>query len=99
MKNNFDHFWDSSQYAKTSDLQAAVADELIKNLQIKPDENVLDIGCGIGNITMDIASIACRGRVQGIDDSSLMIDQAIRNLSIKSLNNISFQVMSAEDEV
>ncbi|MBN2420421.1 MAG: class I SAM-dependent methyltransferase, partial [Deltaproteobacteria bacterium] len=58
MNHNFNHTWNSTQYSKTSALQAAVSDELIKKLQIKPDEHVLDIGCGIGNITMDIASLA-----------------------------------------
>lgn len=94
---NFNHSWDSSQYTKTSDLQAAVAGDLIKDLRIKPNENVLDVGCGIGNITMEIAAIACNGYVVGIDDSSSMIDQAWKNLSFKDLSNISFQVMSATE--
>ena len=47
---DFNHSWDSSQYTKTSDLQADVAGDLIKNLRIKHDECILDVGCGIGNI-------------------------------------------------
>ena len=97
MKHNLNHSWNTSQYSKTSDLQASASDELIENLQIKPDENVLDIGCGIGNITMNLASIAYRGHVMGIDDSSSMINQANKNLFSGSLPNISFQVMSATE--
>jgi len=91
------HSWNGSQYEKTSDVQAGVADDLIKDLGIKPRESVLDVGCGIGNITKDIASIACDGRVVGIDESSAMIDQARKNLSSQDSENISFQVMSATD--
>lgn len=94
---NLHHSWNSSQYEKTSELQAAVADDLIKNLEIKPDENVLDVGCGLGNITIKIASIAYKGYVLGIDDSSIMIDQAKENLMLKGLGNISFKVMSVTE--
>ncbi len=97
MENILNHSWNSSQYSKTSDLQAAVADELIKNLRIKPDEDILDVGCGIGNITMNIASIASKGRVQGIDNSSSMIKQANKKLLSGSLSNISFKVMNVID--
>ena len=45
--------WDSVQYARTSDLQASVAKELISDLAIRPDENVLDLGCGLGNLTFN----------------------------------------------
>ena len=94
---DFNHSWDSSQYTKTSDLQADVAGDLIKNLRIKHDECILDVGCGIGNISIEIAAIANNGYVVGIDDSSAMIDQACKNLSFKDLRNINFQVMSATE--
>lgn len=97
MEKNLNHSWNTFQYARTSDLQAAAAEDLLKNLEIKPDEIVLDVGCGIGNITMTIASITCRGSVVGIDNSSAMIDQANNNLLPNRLNNISFRVMSAMD--
>ncbi len=72
--------WDSVQYARTSDLQASVAKELISDLAIRPDENVLDLGCGLGNLTMDIAAIASGGDVLGLDTSPSMIEQAKLNL-------------------
>ena len=94
---NSKYFWDSYQYTEISDLQAAVSVDLIKNLQIKSNENVLDVGCGIGNITMEIAAIANDGYVVGIDGSPSMIDQACKNLSSKDLRNLSFQVMSVTE--
>lgn len=91
------HLWDSSQYVKTSDLQATVADDLIEDLEIKPEEDVLDVGCGLGNITMNIASIACKGHVLGVDASPSMIEQAKENLLLHRLGNIRYQIMSATE--
>lgn len=94
---HLDRCWDSSQYARTSDLQASAANELICALEIKPDENVLDLGCGLGNLTMDIAAIADRGNVLGIDTSPSMIEQAKSNLQLRRLPNVGFQVANAND--
>ena len=68
--------WDSIQYSKTSDFQANVAKELLSDLAIQPDENVLDFGCGIGNLTIKIAQMAYNGSVLGVDTSPSMIEQA-----------------------
>lgn len=89
--------WDSAQYARTSDLQANVAKELISDLAIEPDENVLDLGCGLGNLTMDIAAIASGGDVLGVDTSPSMIEQAKSNLQLRPLPNVRFRVASAND--
>lgn len=89
--------WDSAQYARTSDLQASVAMELISDLAIMPDENVLDLGCGLGNLTMNIAAIACGGDVLGVDTSPAMIEQAKSNLQLQPLPNVRFRVASAND--
>lgn len=94
---NLHHSWNSAQYEKTSELQSAVAVDLIEDLQIKPYENVLDVGCGIGNITMKIASLAFNGQVLGIDASPPMIEKARENLRPSNAGTIRFQVMGAEE--
>lgn len=88
--------WDSVQYAQTSDLQANVAKELISDLAIQPDENVLDLGCGLGNLTLDIAEIAYKGSVLGVDASPSMIEQAELNQQLRQLHNVRFQVAIAD---
>ena len=89
--------WDTSQYARTSNLQAGVAANLIHDLEIKPHESVLDLGCGLGNLTMDIATIAKKGQVLGIDTSPSMIGQAQKNLLLRRLSNVKFQGISATE--
>lgn len=91
------YLWDSSQYARISNLQSSVADDLINDLAIKPDENVLDLGCGLGNLTMNIATIAEKGQVLGIDTSPFMIEQAKKSLLLRGMSNVRFQVMSAAE--
>jgi trans-aconitate methyltransferase len=88
--------WDGTRYARTSDLQASVAAELIFALAIRPDENVLDLGCGLGNLTFDIGAMAYKGRVLGIDTSQSMIDQATSNSRSSELPNVSFLVASVD---
>lgn len=89
--------WDTRQYAKSAALQANAATDLISALTIQPNENVLDFGCGIGNLTLEIAEIAYQGSVVGIDTSPSMIDQAKRNLQTRQLPNAKFLVGSASD--
>ena len=53
-----------------------------------PGARVLDVGCGPGTITVDIASRVAPGRVIGIDASSDVIGQAQRDAS--GVDNVEF---------
>ena len=43
--------WDASKYASISDLQAEMGQMLIDNIQLQPHYKILDIGCGVGNLS------------------------------------------------
>lgn len=62
----------------------------------KADETILDIGCGDGAISAELATIASKGTVLGIDSSSEMIAYAKQNFAIK-YPNLHFQHLSAEN--
>ncbi len=47
--------WDPEEYNKSSSKQQKWAHELILKLDFKGDERVLDIGCGDGKVTAEIA--------------------------------------------
>jgi trans-aconitate methyltransferase len=83
----------SSRYEKDSVAQSAAATELLRLLDIKKTENVLDLGCGVGHITRKIREMT-GGRVVGVDPSSGMIEQAKRNLRGM---DIKFEIGSAEE--
>ena len=53
-----------------------------------PGARVLDVGCGPGTITVDIADRVAPGRVIGIDASADVIDQARRDAS--GVDNVEF---------
>jgi len=51
--------------------------QLIELMHVQPDDNVADLGCGVGWATRVLAEQASRGVVVGIDLSDEMIAQAI----------------------
>jgi ubiquinone/menaquinone biosynthesis C-methylase UbiE len=60
-------------------------------------EQVLDVACGTGLVTLDVAqTVGSRGQVIGIDLSAKMIDTARLRRGARGLLNVSFQRMDAE---
>ena len=89
--------WDPDDYHANSSAQLASAHELIKRLNLKGDEAVLDIGCGDGKITAQIAGLVPRGMVTGIDASGPMIEFAALKFPTASHPNLRFAVMDARE--
>lgn len=52
--------------------------------------DLLDIGCGAGTITLDLARIVHPGRVLGIDFNEAQIERAEANLRESGLDNVAF---------
>ena len=68
---------------------------LVHELQFKGDENVLDIGCGPGPLSIEAATRLPNGNLLGIDLSESMINLA-RNLAArKGMKNVKFQAGDA----
>ena len=65
--------WDAAEYSRISSLQAAMAQEVLALLDLSDSERILDVGCGEGKITAEIASRVPGASVVGIDPSSDMI--------------------------
>ncbi|QJD30034.1 class I SAM-dependent methyltransferase [Methylococcus geothermalis] len=68
--------WNPEDYARHSAGQEAWARDLLAGLKLRPDDSVLDIGCGDGRITAAIADRVPQGRVVGVDWSPDMIGHA-----------------------
>ena len=81
--------WNAKDYAKHSKAQEVWAKELIKKLDLKGDENILDLGCGDAKVTA-LLKKATAGCVVGVDKSQAMIQ-----LATQSYPNISFLEMDA----
>lgn len=87
--------WNAQDYSKSSSEQQKWAQELISKLALKGDERVLDIGCGDGKITAQIARQLPEGCVMGIDLSEEMINFATRNFPPDRYPNLSFELKDA----
>jgi len=88
--------WDAKEYQNNSRPQQDWARELIAKLDLKGNERVLDIGCGDGKITAEIAQILKEGSVTGVDSSKEMIDLAIENFPGNTYKNLSFIMCDAK---
>ncbi len=87
--------WNAADYAANSTVQQTWARELIAKLDLRGDENILDVGCGDGKVTAEIARAVPRGSVGGIDASPQMIAFAKKAFPVKKFQNLKFQVMDA----
>src|SRR5579863_9794348 len=53
---------------------------ILERLKLRGDESIIDLGCGSGENTVELARRAPRGRAIGIDSSAAMIDAASKVL-------------------
>ena len=88
--------WNAKDYAKNSTNQYAWAQELIPKLNLSGNEALLDICCGDGKITAELAKALPHGKAVGIDSSQEMINLAQTAFSPKEYPNLSFRLMDAK---
>ena len=89
--------WDSRDYELHSRGQQRWARELIAKLSLGGAEELLDIGCGDGKVTAEIAGLLTAGRVVGIDNSASMIELATKRYPPEDYSNLAFTLMDAVD--
>src|SRR5262245_14788495 len=87
--------WHASDYNRQSSLQQALAEEQLGRLTLNGDERILDVGCGDGKITAQIAARVPRGSVLGIDPSRDMVAFASSHFGPPAHANLRFEVADA----
>lgn len=87
------HEFDGRKYEKASEHQKEWGTKLIAELKLKGSESVLDLGCGDGSITAQIAALLPEGEVLGIDVSEGMISAALP----KERQNLTFRRIDIND--
>ena len=60
-----DAVWNAADYAANSAAQQIWARELIAQLHLRGGEHILDVGCGDGKVTADLARVVPEGRSPG----------------------------------
>jgi trans-aconitate methyltransferase len=87
--------WNAADYAANSVVQQTWARELISKLKLRGDERILDVGCGDGKVTAEIARAVPKGEVMGVDASPQMIEFAKAAFPSSAIRNLEFRVMDA----
>lgn len=87
--------WNPADYAANSGSQLVWARELIARLELRGDERILDVGCGDGKVTAELARAVPEGEVVGVDSSGEMVRFARRRFPAATHPNLRFRRMDA----
>ena len=68
--------WNAERYHQISSPQQAWGKRVLDRLALQGFERVLDLGCGTGRVTAEIAERVPRGGVVGVDRSAAMLETA-----------------------
>lgn len=68
--------WNAAEYHRVSDPQFAWGRAVLARLTLRGDERVIDLGCGTGRLTRELAGRIPRGQVVALDASRPMLEQA-----------------------
>jgi trans-aconitate 2-methyltransferase len=88
--------WDVEDYAKSSSEQQRWAQELIAKLDLGGSERILDIGCGDGKVTAELARLVPDYLVVGVDLSTDMVAFARRSFPLDRHPKLAFVRADAE---
>lgn len=98
-------FWtDAAQgwitnYGRVSDLIEPFGVMAMEGLGISGGERLLDIGCGTGATTLDLASrVGPGGHATGVDIAAPMIEAAAQSARERSISNVAFRHADAQSE-
>lgn len=91
----FGQFGDNQQELDRLKAQAATARALERRILersgLRPGMRVLDLGCGPGLISCELARMAAPGQVTGVDLSPELLAEATRSAAVAGLDNLGFQ--------
>jgi len=68
--------WNPDQYHKFQAQRAAPFYDLLALVEVRPNLKVIDLGCGTGELTRQLADKLPNSKVTGLDSSSQMLEKA-----------------------
>ena len=60
---------------------------MLDHIQVNPDDNCLDIGCGYGPLGLTLAKLAPEGRTILVDKDFVAIEYTNKNIKLNNLSN------------
>jgi len=67
--------WNPDQYHKFQTQRAAPFYDLLALVEVRPDLKVIDLGCGSGELTLQLADKLPNSQVTGLDNSPQMLEK------------------------
>lgn len=68
--------WDPAQYQRFRKERRQPWEDLVALVEVRPDMRVVDLGCGSGELSRDLAERLGAASVLGVDNSAAMLGQA-----------------------
>lgn len=65
--------------------------------ELEPGQRLLDVGCGPGTITLDLARLVAPGEVVGIDRSEEIVERAEADRATAGVENVRYEVGDVYD--
>ena len=87
--------WDPSDYERHSAVQESWARDCIARLRLGGTERILDIGCGDGRVSAELAARVPAGSVLAVDASAEMVAYAREKHLNGTSGNLAFAVVDA----
>lgn len=72
---------------------------LLKNLEIKPTDDVLDLGCGYGVLGLIAAKLASHGKTDLVDKDFVAVQYARKNAKINEIKNTEIYLSNGFSDV
>lgn len=74
--------WNPDQYHKFQSERSAPFFDLLKLVKVRPNLQAVDLGCGTGELTKQLADSLPKSKVVGLDSSAEMLEKAKQYASI-----------------
>lgn len=76
-------------------LNRLMVEKALELMDLQPEDNVLDLFCGLGNFSLPMAQFCAK--VIGIEGSKTMVERAYNNAALNNLSNLEFYAANLDD--
>ena len=92
--------WEPELYNRFRKYRAEPVEHILSRLRLGDDEKIVDLGCGSGENTIELARRSARGTALGVDGSPAMVEAARKVLvgvSAELKGRVSFELMNVAE--
>jgi len=72
---------------------------LLDHIEVRPDANILDLGCGYGPLGLTLAKLAPKGKTHLVDKDFVAVEFAQKNAGLNHLTNAQVYLSNGFDQV